>query len=286
MTPRLPQPGGVVLIGAANGIGAATARRLAAGGQPLFLLDVEPEPLARLAAELASAGHPVWTRLADVRDAAALARAAAEAVAVLDRLDAVINCAAVIRPASLLESPVDAIWEQVDVNLTGTILVARAFLPQLVRQGRGHLVNIASLGGLVPLPGSVTYSATKFGVRGFSLALALEAARHGVHVSVVCPDSADTRQLRAEAEHADSVLSFTSTALAADDVARAIVRTLRRPRREVLVPGPRGTLIRLLVLFPGLFARLYPVLAWMGRHGQARYRARRSRAPQLLEVRS
>lgn len=277
-------PGGVVLIGAANGIGAATAHRLAGAGIPLLLADVEADRLTDLRDSLAVAGHRVWSRIVDVRDAGALTRLAVEAATSLGRVRAVINCAAVIRPSTLLESSTDALWEQVDINLTGTMLVARAFLPHLIAQRSGHLVNIASLGGLVPLPGSVAYSATKFGVRGFSLALALEVAPFGVHVSVICPDSADTRQLRAEAEHADSVLSFTSAPLDADDVAQAIMRTLRRPRREVLVPGPRGALIRWLVLFPGLFARVYPLLARLGRYGQARYRARR--APCLQGVHS
>jgi len=271
-----------VLIGAANGIGAATAHRLAGAGVPLLLADVEADALARLRDTLAAAGHDASSRIVDVRDASALSRLAVEAVTGLGHVRAVINCAAVIRPATLLETSTDAIWEQVDINLTGTMLVARAFLPHLIAQRHGHLINIASLGGLVPLPGSVAYSATKFGVRGFSLALALETAPHGVHVSVICPDSADTRQLRAEAEHADSVLSFTSTPLAADDVARAIMRTLHRPRREVLVPGPRGALIRWLVLSPGLFARVYPLLAWLGRFGQARYRARQALRPQQV----
>lgn len=267
-------PGGAVVIGAANGIGAATARRLAAAGVPLLLADVEREPLEALSRALGRPGGAVHVRTVDVRDATALARLAAESVALLGRLHAVINCAAVIRPAGLLDASLDDIWEQVDVNLTGTVLVARAFLPHFVARRAGHLVNIASLGGLVPLPGSVIYSATKFGVRGFSLALALETARHGVSVSVICPDSADTRQLRAEAGHADSALSFTSAPLTADQVARAIERTLRRPRREVLVPAPRGVLIRLLVIFPGLFARLVPLLTWLGHRGQRRYRAR------------
>jgi len=273
--------GGAVVIGAANGIGAATARRLAAAGVPLVLADVEREPLDALGRALAGPGREVHVWTVDVRDAASLARLRDESLATLGRLHAVINCAAVLRPAGLLDALLDDIWEQVDINLTGTILVARTFLPHLVAQHGGHLVNIASLGGLVPLPGSVIYSATKFGVRGFSLALALEVAPHGVAVSVICPDSADTRQLRAEAQHADSALSFTSAPLAADDVARAIVRTLRHPRREVLVPGPRGVLIRLLVLFPEVFARAMPLLTWLGRRGQRRYQARHARSSRL-----
>ena len=284
MSPVRLLPGGAVVIGAANGIGAATARRLAAAGVPLLLADVEREPLDALGRALGGPTHGVHVWTVDVRDAASLDRLRNESLARLGRLHAVVNCAAVLRPAGLLDAALDDIWEQVDVNLTGTILVARAFVPHLAAQGGGHLVNIASLGGLVPLPGSVVYSATKFGVRGFSLALALEAARHGVAVSVICPDSADTRQLRAEARHADSALSFTSAPLAADDVARAVVRTLRHPRREVLVPGPRGALIRLLVVFPNLFARLVPLLTWLGRRGQRRYQARHTDASGLQEV--
>jgi 3-oxoacyl-[acyl-carrier protein] reductase len=278
-------PVGVVVIGAANGIGAATARRLAAAGTPLLLADVEREPLEALSRALGGPAHGAHVRTVDVRDASGLTRLAAESAETLGGLHAVINCAAVIRPASLLDAPLDDIWEQVDINLTGAILVARAFLPHLVAQRRGHLVNVASLGGLVPLPGSVVYSATKFGVRGFSLALALDAARHGVAVSVICPDSADTRQLRAEAGHPDSALSFTSAPLTADDVARAIVRTLRHPRREVLVPRPRGVLIRLLVVFPALFARLVPLLTWLGQRGRRRYQLRHDPPQDLREAR-
>jgi short-subunit dehydrogenase len=277
-------PGGAVVIGAANGIGAATTRHLAEAGVPMLLADVEREPLEQLSRSLGGPGRGVHVRTVDIRDASALTRLAAESAATLGRLHAVINCAAVIRPAGLLDASLDEVWEQVDINLTGTILVARAFLPHLVAQRAGHLVTIASLGALVPLPGSVIYSATKFGVRGFSLALALEVARHGVAVSVVCPDSADTRQLRAEAGHADSALSFTSAPLSADQVAGAIVRTLRHPRREVLVPAPRGLLIRLLVIFPGLFARLVPLLTWLGRRGQRRYRARHGESSRMREI--
>lgn len=284
MSPASFLPGGVVVIGAANGIGAATARRLAAAGVPLLLADVEREPLEALSRALGGPARGAHVRTVDVRDAGGLTRLAAESAGILGGLHAVINCAAVIRPSGLLDARLDAIWEQVDVNLTGTILVARAFLPHFVAQRRGHLVNVASLGGLVPLPGSVVYSSTKFGVRGFSLAVGLEAARHGVAVSVICPDSADTRQLRAEAGHADSALSFTSAPLSADDVAHAIVRTLRHPRREVLVPAPRGVLIRLLVLFPGLFARLVPLLTWLGHRGQRRYRTRHGGSPRLRET--
>jgi short-subunit dehydrogenase len=274
-------PGGVVVIGAANGIGAATARRLAAAGVPLLLADVEREPLDALGRSLGGPGHAVHVRTVDVRDAFALSRLADESGATLGRVHAVVNCAAVIRPAGLLETSLDDVWEQVDINLTGTVLVARAFLPPFVARRAGHLVNIASLGGLVPLPGSVIYSATKFGVRGLSLALSLEVAPHGVHVSVICPDSADTRQLRAEARHAASALSFTSAPLTADDVARAIVRTLHHPRREVLVPAPRGALIRLLVVFPGLFARLVPLLTWLGQRGRRRFQAHHAEPARL-----
>jgi short-subunit dehydrogenase len=266
--------GAIVVIGAANGIGAATAVRLARAGAALVLADAEAGALHRLAGAIRDAGGRALAYPMDVRDPVALAGLLDAAAGAYGAVGSVINCAAVLHPAEIVESTVDGIREQVEVNLTGTMLVARAFVPYFRSRGAGRLLAVASLGGLAPMPGESVYCATKFGVRGFCQALALELRGTGVTVCCVCPDSADTRQLRTEAQHDASTMSFTSPPMDADDVARAIVRTLVRPRREVLVPGPRGALVRLLTWSPGFFALLYPLLDRLGRRGQSRYRER------------
>ena len=195
------------------------------------------------------------------------------AVAAWGRVDAVVNCAGVVRPGAIDTCPEEDITFQLETNLGGTINVSRAFVPLFERQGAGHLVLIASLAGMVPLPGESIYAASKFAVRGFAHSIAHELAGR-VAVTVVCPDSTRTRMLEIEAGDAGSSLSFSSAPLEPEEVAAAIVGALRRPRLEVTVPGLRGRLIRWLGAMPTCFGRLYPLIDAMGRRRKARYRKR------------
>lgn len=267
----------VVILGAAHGIGAATSGRLAARGDALVLADVDAVALESVRAELARRGVRVIAQATDVRDVGALARLRDRARLAFGHVDALVNFAAILRPGDLTELSPGAVADQIQVNLIGAIHATQVFLPAFLERRRGHVIHVASLGGVVPLPHESVYSATKFGLRGFCHALALELRGTGVQVTVVSPDSVDTQQLALEAAHPPSTLAFTSAALPADAVARAIARALDRPRLEVLVPGARGVLIKLLALSPRLFWLLYPLLDRLGRYGQAAYH--RKRAP-------
>jgi short-subunit dehydrogenase len=186
-------------------------------------------------------------------------------------VDAVVNCAGVVMPGAIDTCPVEDITRQLDTNLGGTINVTRAFVPQFRRQGSGHLVLIASLAGMVPLPGESIYAASKFAVRGFAHSIAHELRGAGITVTVVCPDSTRTGMLEIEAGAAGSTLSFSSPAMEPEEVARAILGALRRPRLEVTVPGFRGRLIRALGAMPGLFGWIYPLIDATGRRRKERY---------------
>lgn len=253
----------VVVIGAASGIGAATARALIAAGARVALADV-----AELSAPDSDCGFSMHADVTRVETLAALRDAA---VGVFGGIDAVVNCAGVIVPGPVDRIPVEAIHRQINVNFLGTVLVTRTFLPHFRAHGRGHLVHVGSLGGILPLAGEATYSATKFAVRGFCLALALELKDTAVAVTVVCPDSTDTAQLATEATQHGSPLSFLSAPLDPADVAAAIVDTLRRPRLEVAVPAGRGVPAKLLAWSPALLNRLYPLLERWGVERRDRY---------------
>ncbi len=241
-----------VITGAASGIGRATAERLSRLGFALALADLSAERLASSEEELAAAGVAVAAAVTDVSDIAACRRLMDTAYERFGRVDVLINSAGVVRPGPL-ETATDADVElELRVNLLGTINACRAALPIMRRRGSGHIVNIASLAALTPVPGEAVYCASKYGVRGFSLALAMELRHSPLRVSVIYPDSTETPMLSYEATHGGAPLSFSGRILRPEDVADAIVQALHTGKREISVPRSRGWLALLGELLPPL----------------------------------
>jgi short-subunit dehydrogenase len=261
----------VVVIGAASGIGAATAHLLARSTASLVLADCNEQLLVRQFEAVSSAREAVLAVGADVTDPSSLDRLVEQSLTRFGRVDAVVNCAGIIHAGPFQDTSPEKVRHQVDVNLHGTFNVTTAFLPVFSKQKAGQFVHVASLGGFAPLPYSAVYSATKFAVRGFCLSLGLELRNTPIDVSVVYPDSTDTPQLRQEAAHQGSPLSFIDAPLAASDVARAIIAALRRPKWETLVPRRAGLMSRIGGAWPDLLRIVYPVLQRVGELRRARY---------------
>jgi NADP-dependent 3-hydroxy acid dehydrogenase YdfG len=263
----------IIVTGSGSGIGAATVERLAGEGARLVLADINEPALEAQRRRLAADGHRIVAIATDVSDANAVEALVEGALLAFGRVDALVNCAGVLVPGAADRLSEEALRRQVETNLLGTIHTTRALLPYFRRRRAGHLVHVASLGGIVPLPGEATYAATKFAVRGFCHSLALELRDTPIRVSLVTPDSTDTAQLRLEALGRGSSLSFTGEPLSPDQVARAIAKVLVKPRLEVTVPALRGRLTMLLAAAPGLLAALYPLLDRTGRRRRDRFRA-------------
>jgi short-subunit dehydrogenase len=271
----------VVITGAASGIGRATARLLAAEGASLVLADVDQEGLGRVVRELTETPGAARGIVCDVSRPGDVDRLGAQAVAGGGAVDIVVHCAGIVEPGPLEHTAAESAARQVEVNLLGTIHVARTFVRYFRSREGGHLILMASMGAFAPMPNETIYCATKFGVRGFGLALALELRDTPVRVTVVCPDSVRTPQLRREALEGGSALSFASPLLTADVVARAIRSAITSRRREVLVPGFRGLLIRLLNLFPAGLEAALPILDRLGRRRRAHYLAQLRREQEV-----
>jgi 2-hydroxycyclohexanecarboxyl-CoA dehydrogenase len=184
-----------LVTGGASGIGAATARRLAAEGARVAVADVDRDGAAAVASEID--GEPVAMDVAD----AASARAGVEAVeAALGPVAILVNNAGTDRFAYFVQTD-EALWDLVlGVNLRGTIAVTHAVLGGMQRRGGGAIVNVASEAGRVGSQGSAVYSAAKAGVIGFTRALARESARFNVRVNAVAPGPIDTPLLNAAPE--------------------------------------------------------------------------------------
>jgi NAD(P)-dependent dehydrogenase (short-subunit alcohol dehydrogenase family) len=180
--------GQVALItGGASGIGRALADTLAARGVTVVLADLQLALAESAAAEIRSRGQSALALALDVRDRAAFARAVQATTSRYGRIDYFFNNAGI-----LVGGPVERYeasdWSDVlDVNLMGVVNGIQAVYPVMISQGFGHIINTASMAGLLPAASMVSYTASKHAVVGLSKALRIEAKRHGVRVSVLCP---------------------------------------------------------------------------------------------------
>lgn len=174
-----------VITGGGSGIGAAAARRLAAAGASVVLVGRRKDRLDAVAKEI---GALARTAVCDVASSAAVAALARE-VGVCDVL---VNNAGIAKSAPLAKTD-DALWNEIlAINLTGTFLCTRAFLPGMAERGWGRVVNVASIAGKAGMQYTSAYCASKHGVLGLTRAVALECARKGVTVNAVCPGWVDT----------------------------------------------------------------------------------------------
>lgn len=181
-----------VVTGAARGLGAATAARLAAEGAAVAALDVNGDGARATAEAVRAAGGTAAGYEVDVADATSVGDVVARVLADLGPVTLAVNCAGIGRFANSHEVPVDDWNLIVGVNLTGTFLVCRAVIPHMLEEGGGTIVNVASNAGLQGQPFSAAYCASKAGVVNLTRALALEYIRRGIRVACVAPGGMDT----------------------------------------------------------------------------------------------
>ncbi len=178
-----------VVTGAGSGIGEGIARAAVAAGMNVVIADIDMAKASAVADDLGAVAMAVAV------DVSSLASVEALRDATLERFGAVhllCNNAGVWIGALMKDADIKDWQYLVNVNLFGVIHGVKAFLPLLVEQGEGHIVNTASMGGLISGPPEGLYTTTKFAVVGLSEALAMEVAEHGVGVSVLCPGLVNT----------------------------------------------------------------------------------------------
>jgi NADP-dependent 3-hydroxy acid dehydrogenase YdfG len=180
------------VTGGASGIGAALVTKLAGGGAEVWIADRQLGQAQELAQRLSGGGAKVHALELDVRDYSSFERAVAEAVQESGRIDYLFNNAG-IGVVGEIDAYALEDWNDVfDVNLRGVVHGIQAVYPIMIRQHSGHIVNTGSMAGLVFAAGQASYTATKHAVVAISMALRVEAERHGVAVSVLCPGAVRT----------------------------------------------------------------------------------------------
>ncbi len=222
----------VVITGAAQGIGAACAERLAADGAHLALWDVDDARGEALAAALVARGQRAIYRHCNVADRADVDAAVATTVQHFGRIDALVNNAGIFKAANFLDIS-EADWDAVlDVNLKGAFLVGQAVARVMVASGGGAIVNLSSVNGVLAIPSIASYNVSKGGINQLTRVMALALADQGIRVNAVAPGTIATELAR--------------NAVLGSDEARARIMS-RTPMRRLGEPGEVAEVVAFLI---------------------------------------
>jgi 3-oxoacyl-[acyl-carrier protein] reductase len=248
-----------IITGAASGVGRhfASELRRRRPQMGLVLADVNHQALAQAFAT----GENVVLESFDIRSAEEWQRVVNDALARFGAVDYLCNIAGIDRVAMFIDQPLQNIDALVDTNLKGSLYGMRIVAQHMAARGSGQIINIASLAGVTPTPGTAIYSATKSGLRAVSIAAAVELRSRGVYVTVICPDLVNTalfdQHVRDASPEAAALIFSGSRALTVDEVSEAIFRAMRDRPLEIDLPFSRGVLSKLANAAPGVLLALY-----------------------------
>ena len=268
----------VVITGGSEGVGAATARAFARAGANLMLAARTKKNLEKIAEELRPSTK-VEIMAMDVADPDACANLLRKAQFEFGSVHILINNAGYHERGPVESVEADALGRMIDVNLKAPIMLSRLALPLIREAGEGAIINVASLAGRTPVPGAATYSASKFGMRAFSFALAEELRGSSVKVAAVSPGPIDTGFIM---DNIDVVtdLTFSQPLSTGDDVAREILKLCANDKRERSMPPISGLLTTLTYLWPGIGRAMRPLLESKGRRVKRQLKAKMRQAAQ------
>lgn len=237
----------ILITGAAGGIGRATAVALATQGARLALVDRDAAGLVQTRADVEAVGGAAQVHAADLTELDSLAGLVDDVARSLGGLSALVNIAGLISFQPLADETPAGLLRLATVNLVAPQVLTAAALPHLERAGDGRVVNIGSIFGSIGFAWFAAYSASKFGVRGFSEALRRELVDSPVGVTYVAPRATRTPLAQVFGRMADAVGMTLDTP---ERVAERIVRAMQRDQQDVYVGFPECLFVRLNGLLP------------------------------------
>jgi NAD(P)-dependent dehydrogenase (short-subunit alcohol dehydrogenase family) len=259
----------VLVTGGAGGIGSALCRRFASGGARCVVVDIDEARAKGLADSLPGSGHLGIG--CDLLDRSAIEEALSLVASLYGRLDVLVNNVGMTSAERFDSRSVESIEREIDLNLLSPLVTTRIAIPLLRASSDARVVTTVSLGGIFPLGETPIYTASKFGLRGAMLSIALDLKDKGILAGSVLPSATDTPMLRQEAVDGGNAMQFQDPPQQPADVVAAMVSLLDRPRLEVYPKPGESRLVRAAMLAPNLLPRLFPLFRGRGERGMARY---------------
>ena len=263
----------VFITGAASGVGWCLTQAFVREGYQVVATDIDFAGLKARIQEQSWSAKQIYMRKLDVSDPDQWQAVWASVLERWGQVDVLLNVAGFLKPGYIAKVSSVDIDRHIDINVKGLMYGSQLAASTMSKRGAGHIINIASLAGVAPIPGIALYSASKFAVRGFTLALAQELKPSGVHVSVICPDAIETPMLTLQEDYEEAALTFSgSKTLTVDDIADAVFnRVLKKKTLEVTLPDLRGWVAKMGSAFPSVSFMLSKQL---GKHGRKKQLAR------------
>lgn len=250
-----------IVTGGGSGIGQALAEELGRRGAVVVVADIRDESAREVAAGIAAAGGRAAAAHVDVSRADEVQRLVDDAVREHGRLDLMVNNAGIGVGGEIRDLTLEHWRAAIDVNLRGVVHGVAAAYPVMIRQGGGHIVNIASLSGLIPSPGLGPYATTKGAVVSLTGALRAEAEAYGVRASVVCPGFVDTaifeNAIGVKVEKDKLLKRIGLPLISAEEAAREIVRGIERNEGVMVFPRSARVVWRMARWAPWAMAPLH-----------------------------
>ena len=264
----------VIVTGGSEGVGASAARKFAEAGANLVLVARSKKKLEAVASELRELTS-VEIYPMDVRDDDACHSLFKKAAFEFGQVDVLVNNAGYHERGPVAEVSSEDLAAIIDVNLRAPIMLTRLALPYLKEAGGGAVINVGSLAGRAPIPGSAVYAASKAGLRAFTYAIADEMADSNIKFALVSPGPIDTGFIMADVD-AVSDLTFSQPISTADEVAQAVLDLCGNRQREQSMPALSGALTTVMYLMPWLGKWVRPMLEKKGARVKRELKARQA----------
>ena len=259
----------IVITGGAGGIGSHLAREFSGRGAQLVLLDLNKMRLEKVVTELTGSNHHFIAL--DLTNRDEIAAAIKEIENKYGCIDVLIPNAAITTTDRFDERSIESIEYELDINLRSPLVVIRSCIDLLKKSSDPRIVTTVSLGGIFPLGETPMYTVSKFGLRGAMLSMSLDFMAKGIKVGSVMPSATDTPMLQREAVEGGNSLQFMDPPQKTEDVVKAFLKILDKPKFEVYPKPSESWLVRIAMLFPSALPKLMPLFVGKGERGHKRY---------------